>query len=94
MWHKKLSILKVNTRNPFDRLHAAWSDKFRESKMDTGKYETYSSFIANFEGPYKIPNGYTNSFEAFMKYISVTGMFFSQNQTRRFCVGGNMTKLF
>ena len=62
----------INTRNPFDRIHAAWSDKFRVSKLNFVKWWHYVEFIKNFEDKrFPIPKNYTVSFEAFVKYLSI-----------------------
>ena len=62
----------VNTRNPFSRLYAAWGDKLRLKRLKQERWEErYGDFWDNAEEPgFKVPNGYRNSFHAFLRYVT------------------------
>ena len=62
----------VNTRNPFSRLYAAWGDKLRLIKKEQERWdERYGDFWDRAEKPeFKIPEGYRNSFHAFLRYVT------------------------
>lgn len=69
----------VNTRNPFSRLYAAWSDKFnykssfinRKTPNERLKW-IYDAVNELEEDKFTVPPGYINSFDAFAKYISIS----------------------
>ena len=69
----------VNTRNPFSRLYAAWSDKFnfkssflkQEKPIERLKW-IYDAVEELEEENFTKPPGYVNSFDAFAKYISIS----------------------
>ena len=72
------SIRITNTRDPFDRLHAAWTDKFRlNSSFHNANnvnntrfiYEAVTAAEEPNQATFTIPEGYSNSFEAFVKYV-------------------------
>ena len=69
------SIRVANTRNPFDRLHAAWTDKFRlnssfQRTEDLKRVKfIYDAVNVAEEDKYIKPEGFSNSFEAFVKYV-------------------------
>ena len=70
----------VNTRNPFARLYASWSDKFGyNSAFWDGHHKPKERLKWIFdavedleEDDFIIPPGYSNSFEAFIKYVSIS----------------------
>ena len=69
-------ISVANTRNPFDRLHSAWTDKFRLNSSFLRSKENYPSlkFIYDSvrmaeEDNFNKPDGYVGSFGAFIKYV-------------------------
>ena len=65
----------ANTRDPFDRLHSAWTDKFRSNSSFmlplhyTNVKFIYDSVKLAEEDNFKIPDGYVGSFGAFIKYV-------------------------
>ena len=65
----------MNTREPFSRLFAAWSDKFRiknETNMIDERFEIFTKGIRNFENGQNIFNETkTVSFQAFIDYIGL-----------------------
>ena len=73
----------VNTRNPFSRLFAAWADKFNYNsaffdwhlgwqKPNSKKKWIFNTVQALEQNEFKKQAGYSNSFEAFLKYISIS----------------------
>ena len=62
----------VNTRNPFSRLYAAWGDKLRLTRKEQERWDKrYGDFWDKAEKPeFKVPEGYRNSFHAFLRYIT------------------------
>ena len=71
----------LNTRNPFSRLFAAWGDKLRskyyEDTKDTKKKDKHNALkalksIIDRAEPSKSPppDGYTNSFHGFLRYVT------------------------
>ena len=65
----------MNTREPFPRLFAAWSDKFRlndEWEMADVTFKDYSNGIRNFEnGPNVFNKTSSVSFQAFIDHIGL-----------------------
>ena len=70
----------VNTRNPFDRLHAGWSDKFRwnssfrrtERLFDKTKFY-YDTVELLDQTKFERSSEMLSSFQAFIQYILISG---------------------
>ena len=79
----------VNTRHPFSRLYAAWSDKFnlRSAFFTHGKPVErlewiYDAVTELEEDEFTVPEGYSNSFDAFAKYLSISSTDSQNNHWR------------
>ena len=71
----------LNTRNPFSRLYAAWSDKLRDKyyekvpevreKDKNYKLKALQQYVDRAELPNTTPpSGYQNSFHGFLRYVA------------------------
>ena len=83
------SISVANTRNPFDRLHSAWTDKFRSNSSflrDENHYAKvkfiYDTVKLAEEDNFQIPEGYVGSFGAFIKYVLLADTIVLNNHWR------------
>jgi len=80
----KNEIRVINFRNPFERLYSAYSDKFNlkssflnvaaaiHNENDPVKNIFKAVEMFNQKGGYKKPKGYFSSFEAFIRYITMS----------------------
>ena len=66
--HKRV----LNTRNPFSRLRAAYTDKFHEKyerRLNFGEYWDEARKAEN--KLFEIPDGYASSFHAFLRKVQL-----------------------
>ena len=62
--HKRV----LNTRNPFSRLRAAYTDKFHVKSERRLNFQMYWDEARKAETePFEIPDGYASSFHAFLR---------------------------
>ena len=60
----------LNTRNPFSRIFAAYTDKFYKSPEHTAQFEPYwdAARLAE-KDEFEIPKNYSASFHAFLRSV-------------------------
>merc|ERR1712176_301414 len=87
----KRNAAVVNTRNPFDRLHASWSDKFRwnssfqrhENALQKTKF-FYDTVELLDQPKYEKSSQMLSSFQAFIQYILLSDGYTLNNHWRTF----------